>query len=215
MTTPTLPTPAEAWAQLQEGNARYAAGTSVHPRQDAARRAELAYEQHPFATVVGCGDSRASLDHIFDIGLGDVFEVRNAGHVMSESAIGSIEYGVGPLTTPVLVILAHERCGAVRAAIDAQAEGADPLPPHIAATIEPIARAVHQVAQTSGTDTLDADAVDAAEVGKAHLRASIDTLLRTSRITSDAVAAGTLAIVGAYYHLAEGTVETVLTIGLD
>jgi carbonic anhydrase len=209
-----LPTPAEAWRLLQDGNARYVADRRTHPRQDAARRAELAYEQHPFATLVGCGDSRVALEHIFDIGLGDAFVVRNAGHVLSESALGSIEYGLGPLTTPVLVIAAHERCGAVRAAIDAQAEGAAALPPHIARTIAPIAPAVHAVAGTAEGETLDPQAVDAAEVGKAHVRAVIDGLLNDSTIAQEAVAAGTLAIVGAYYRLS-GQVETVCTRGLD
>ncbi|HEU0257088.1 MAG TPA: carbonic anhydrase [Microbacteriaceae bacterium] len=209
-----LPTPAQAWQLLRDGNARYAADERTHPRQDAARRAELAFEQHPFATLVGCGDSRVALEHIFDLGLGDAFVVRNAGHVLTESAIGSIEYGLGPLTTPILVIAAHERCGAVRAAIDAQGAGAAALPPHIAATIAPIASAVHSVAGTAEGETLDPASVDAAEVGKAHVRASIELLLTESDIARKALEAGTLAIVGAYYRLS-GPVETVCTRGLD
>lgn len=209
-----LPTPAEAWNLLRDGNDRYAADRPDHPRLSAARRAELAHEQHPFATLVGCGDSRVPLDHIFDLGLGDAFVVRNAGHVLSESALGSIEYGLGPLTTPILVIVAHERCGAVRAAIDAQAAGAAPLPPHIAATIAPIAPAVRAVAGTVEGQPVDAEALDAVEVGKTHVRSSIEALLRDSAIARDALAAGTLGIVGAFYRLS-GTVETVCTRGLD
>ena len=88
------PTPADAFALLLAGNRRFVAGTSQHPNQDAARRAEVAPGQRPFAVLFGCSDSRLAAEIIFDRGLGDLFVVRTAGHVMGAEVLGSVEYGV-------------------------------------------------------------------------------------------------------------------------
>jgi len=208
-------TPAQAWEQLQQGNERFVTGSAQHPRQDSARRQELAHEQHPFATVFACSDSRVATELIFDVGLGDSFEIRNAGQVASDSAIGSIEYGVGILHTPVLVVLSHDECGAVRAAIDSRAADAAPLPPQIAHLISPIVPAVRSVSKTAAGENLDAAAVDAAAVGREHLRGTITELLQRSEIIAQAVADGSLAIVGANYRLSEGRVIPDILIGLD
>jgi carbonic anhydrase len=126
--------------------------------------------------------------------------VRNAGHVVSESALGSIEYGVALLKVPLLIVLRHEGCGAVRAAIDSELPGAAPLPPHINSLVEQIVPAVRTVHHKHE----DEAEPDAAEVGRQHLENTIGQLLERSEIISEAVAAGTLAIVGASYRLAEG-----------
>jgi carbonic anhydrase len=215
VSTPTTPTPAEAWAQLQQGNERFIADQSQHPRQDARRREELGFTQHPVAAVFACSDSRVAVEAIFDQGIGDVFVIRNAGQVVSDSALGSIEYAVGPLQVPVLVVITHEGCGAVRAAIDSQAADADPLPPHIASLIAPIVPAVREVAGRGGDAPLDVTSIDAAEVGRVHLRETVGELLRRSEMISQAVADGKLAIVGAIYRLVEGRVTTETVIGLD
>src|SRR5690606_41469675 len=91
----------------------------LHPSQGAARRAELAVAQNPFAVIFGCSDSRVAAEIIFDQGLGDAFVVRTAGHVLDTTVIGSIEYGIGVLGTPLIVVLGHDHCGAVEAASDA------------------------------------------------------------------------------------------------
>ena len=215
MTTPTTLTPTEAWAELQQGNERFIAGEPRHPRQDSERREELATRQYPVAAIFGCSDSRLAAEMIFDLGLGDAFVIRNAGQVVSESALGSIEYAVGILQVPLLVVLGHDRCGAVRAAIDSQVPDADLLPPHIASLIAPIIPAVRQIAGTTAGQTVDADSVDAAAVGRAHLRDTIGELLRQSEMISQAVAAGKLAIVGANYQLVEGRVVEDTAIGLE
>ena len=130
--------PAEAWRELRAGNQRFIAGEPRHPRQDVDRRRELAQVQRPLVAIFGCSDSRLSAEIIFDIGIGDAFVVRNAGQVNSDSVLGSLEYAVGILGVPLILVLGHDKCGAVRAAIDSQAADATPLPPHIAQVVDRI-----------------------------------------------------------------------------
>ena len=119
----------EAWRRLADGNERFVDDRPEHPRQDADRRAELASGQQPVAAILGCSDSRVAAEVLFDQGLGDLFVIRNAGQVASASAIASIEYAVAVLGVPLVVVLAHDRCGAVKAAIDAAGADAPLLPP--------------------------------------------------------------------------------------
>ena len=116
MSTSTRPTPAEALQRLRAGNARFVAGASEHPNQDAARRESLTDGQHPFAVIFGCSDSRLAAEIIFDLGLGDTFVVRTAGQVVGNAALGSLEYSVTDLDVPLIVVLGHDSCGAVTAA---------------------------------------------------------------------------------------------------
>jgi len=198
-TTPSPRTPASAWREMVRGNARFVAGEPSHPRQDVERRESLGKGQAPHAALFGCSDSRLAAEIIFDKGLGDLFVVRNAGQVISDSVIGSLEYAVAVLQVPLIVVLGHDECGAVRAAIDSQQPDATPLPPHIATLISPIIPAVTRVAHEHD------GYADAQEVGREHLRDTVAELLESSELISDAVAAGTLAIVGANYRLVEGT----------
>jgi carbonic anhydrase len=191
-----------AWQRLAEGNERFVADRPEHPRQDAHRRAELAEGQRPVATILGCSDSRVAAEVLFDQGLGDLFVIRNAGQVASASAIASVEYAVGVLGVPLVVVLAHDRCGAVQAAIDVSAPDAAPLPPLIAAHIQAIRPAVRA--------TKDADP---AAVGEAHLESTVASLLAASDLLSAAVADGTVDVVGANYRLAEGRVERRFAVG--
>ncbi|MBC7725780.1 MAG: carbonic anhydrase [Burkholderiaceae bacterium] len=199
----TTRTPAEVWREMVRGNDRFVAGTPSHPRQDVERREALASKQEPHAALFGCSDSRLAAEIIFDKGIGDLFVVRNAGQIISESVVGSLEYAVGVLGVPLIVVLGHDECGAVLAAIQSQSADAAPLPPHINRLISKIVPAVRRVA-TSTNATIEAHEVDALEVGRAHLRDTIAELLQTSELISDAIAAGTLAIVGANYRLLEG-----------
>ena len=117
MDTPT--TPDSALTRLLDGNHRYVAGQSRHEHQDPDRRAELAGHQNPFAQVFGCSDSRVPAEVVFDQGLGDLFVIRNAGHIVDPSVLGSIEFGVDVLSIPLTLLLGHTSCGAVGAAINA------------------------------------------------------------------------------------------------
>lgn len=115
--TPESPTPADPWQRLIAGNKRFAAGRPHHPRQAPAHRQSLVEAQHPIACVLGCADSRVPAEILFDQGLGDLFTVRVVGEVLDDAVVGSIEYAVEHLLVPLVVILGHTGCGAVKAAI--------------------------------------------------------------------------------------------------
>jgi carbonic anhydrase len=119
----SVPTPAAALERLKEGNARFAADRPAAKDQGTKRRAELARGQRPFAVIITCSDSRVPPETIFDQGLGDLFVIRLAGNVVDTAAVGSVEYAVGHLHVPLVVVLGHEECGAVQAALDGK-----PLP---------------------------------------------------------------------------------------
>jgi len=206
-------TPAHAWAELQQGNLRFVSGEPGHPRQDVERREQLLDKQMPQAALFGCSDSRLAAEIIFDLGLGDIFVVRNAGQVISDSVIGSLEYAVAVLEVPLIVVLGHDECGAVRAAIDSQSPDAVPLPPHIHRLIQKIIPAVKRTTAASAADGADAVVADSTEVGREHLRDTVAELLETSELISDAIAAGTLAIVGANYRLLEGRAVPDIIVG--
>ena len=204
-------TPAHAWAELQRGNQRFVSGIPGHPRQDVERREQLLDKQMPQAALFGCSDSRLAAEIIFDLGLGDLFVVRNAGQIISDSVIGSLEYAVAVLNVPLIVVLGHDECGAVRAAIDSQSPDAVPLPPHIHRLIEKIIPAVRRATLVSGG--AGAGSPDSTEVGREHLRDTVAEILETSELISDAIAAGTLGIVGANYRLLEGTAVPDIIVG--
>src|SRR5699024_806038 len=116
-------TPAQAYHSLVEVNNRFISGEMLHPIQDTARRAEVSDEQHPFAVLFGCSDSRVAAEIIFDRGLGDMFVVRTAGHVLDTTVVGSIEFGVDILGAPLVVVLGHDNCGAIAGAREAMVSG--------------------------------------------------------------------------------------------
>lgn len=209
----TTRTPSQTWRELRRGNERFIAGTPQHPRQDVDRRTSLAHLQHPSVAIFGCADSRLSAEIIFDVGLGDAFVVRNAGQVVSDSVLGSLEYAVAVLQVPLILVLGHDECGAVRAAIDSQGPEPAPLPAHIAGIVNRIVPAVRRAAGGDAEAPIDPVDVDASFVGREHLRDTVAELLERSEVISDAIAAGTLAIVGANYRLVEGRAETDLVVG--
>lgn len=209
--TTERPRPDKVWNEMVRGNERFVAGEPQHPRQDVDRRGELAAAQAPRAALFGCSDSRLAAEIIFDKGLGDLFVVRNAGQVISDSVIGSLEYAVAVLGVPLIVVLGHDECGAVKAAIDAESPDAPPLPVHIQGLVDQITPAVERVRLAAGTTT--ATALDAYEVGRQHLRDTVGALLAASELISDEVAAGTLGIVGANYRLLEGRVVPDVALG--
>jgi len=211
--TDVRPTPAEVWAEMQRGNERFVAGEPQHPRQDAERRTELASGQRPDAALFGCSDSRLAAEIIFDKGLGDLFVVRNAGQVISDSVIGSLEYAVAVLEVPLIVVLAHDACGAVGAAIESTGVDAPTLPAYIWRQIAPIVPAVRRVIRRGTDEGRPADVIDADAVGLEHLRATVTELLRSSELISEAVADGRVAIVGANYRLGEGTAVPSIIVG--
>ena len=207
------PTPQKVWDEMLRGNARFVSGSPRHPRQDVERRHELANVQHPRATIFGCSDSRLAAEIIFDKGLGDLFVVRNAGQVVGESIVASLEYATTVLDVPLIVVLAHDSCGAVRAAIDSAAIDSAPLPPHIWKLIAPIVPAARKVLAATG-GSVPAD-IDPELVGREHLRNTVAEIMESSELISDAVAEGRLGIVGANYRLAEGPAVPIVGVGVD
>jgi carbonic anhydrase len=187
--------PADALKRLQAGNKRFVASKLEHPHQTAKRRAELATSQHPFAIVLGCADSRTSPEVIFDQGLGDVFVVRVAGNVLNDETIGSIEYGVEHLGASLIVVLGHERCGAVKAAKETIAAKGE-APGHIQSLVKAIAPAVE------ATTDKDAEAT-----AKANVQNVAQALRDSGPILKDFVAKGAVSVAGAYYNLDTGAVE--------
>jgi carbonic anhydrase len=186
----------EALAKLVEGNKRFVEMKLTHPEQDIACRTTLAKGQQPFAVILGCSDSRVPPEVIFDQGLGDLFVVRVAGNVADELGIASVEYAVEHLGSRLIVVLGHERCGAVTAAV----KGGE-FPGHLPALMTALKPAVDKSKGAAG------DAVDAAVLANVELTAA---LLRESKpILAEMVEKGEIKIVGARYDLDSGAVELI------
>lgn len=207
---PSVTTPARAWAEMKAGNERFVSGTPNRPRQGSERRHETAGAQRPHAVLLGCSDSRLAAEIIFDLGLGDLFVVRNAGQIITDSSTASIEYAVGILEVPLIVVLGHDACGAVAAAIAATAEDAPVLPSAVWRLIAPIVPAVRAVARAEGVTSPEASP---SAVGRAHLEQTVKDLLDSSELIQRAVDRGDLAVVAANYRLSEGAVEPSFIVG--
>ncbi len=193
-------TPDQALALLREGNRQFLRGAPVRPQLTGAeRRAALAHEQQPFCVLVGCSDSRVAPELLFGRGLGELFIVRNAGNVVDLAAMGSIEYGVAVLGAPLVVVLGHERCGAVQAAVRVVEEDAI-YPGSIGQMIEPILPAVIR-ARREGTAGLVDRSV------KYNVLRIVERLRETEQMLQGPQRQGRLKIVGALYDLDDGHVE--------
>jgi carbonic anhydrase len=189
--------PVTAWKALKEGNERFFAGKPQHPRQSVEHRASLAAVQKPTAAVFGCGDSRVAAEIIFDQGLGDMFVVRTAGHVIDSAVLGSIEYAVAVLNVPLLVVLGHDSCGAVKATLAALDDGAVPGG-YVRDVVERVTPSI-LLGRRDGLTTVD-------EFEARHVRETAAQLMARSTTIAERVAAGTLAIACVTYRLAEGRV---------
>ncbi|RVW00797.1 carbonic anhydrase [Rhodococcus xishaensis] len=196
--------PISAWKALKQGNERFVSGTPLHPSQGSADRAKLVDGQHPTAAVFGCGDSRTAAEIIFDQGLGDMFVVRTAGHVIDSAVLGSLEYAVGVLGVPLVVVFGHESCGAVKATIDALDNGTVP-PGFIRDVVERVSPSI-LAGRREGLTTVD-------ELEGRHVVETGSLLMQRSRIISEAVEAGRCAIVGVTYKLADGDIKLQSTVG--
>ena len=201
---PTYLTPALAWRRLQEGNERFVAGESLHPNQDASRRSSLIENQNPFAVIFGCSDSRLAAEIIFDLGLGDAFVVRTAGQVIDDAVLGSLEYSIAELRVPLIVILGHDSCGAVKATKAAVETGEMPVG-FIRDLVERITPSVLTAKRNSQEDVND--------MVVEHVKQTSARLADSSRVISDAIDDGRVAVVGLSYKLDEGRAALVSGIG--
>ncbi|WP_235658745.1 carbonic anhydrase, partial [Fischerella thermalis] len=184
--------PDTALQRLMEGNQRFVQHQPQYPDQSQARLQEVAQAQHPFATILSCADSRVPAEIIFDQGIGDIFDVRIAGNIATPEVIGSIEYAVALLNTPLLMVLGHERCGAVTAAVQNE-----PLPGDISTFVKAIKPVVAKVKYQPG------NTVDNAVIANVHYQIQ---RLKRSPLLSERLQSGKLKIVGGRYDLDTGSV---------
>ncbi|MDZ8070269.1 MAG: carbonic anhydrase [Nostoc sp. DedQUE08] len=194
-TSPESLSPDAALQKLIDGNQRFVAHHPQYPDQSELRLHEVAQAQHPFATILSCADSRVPAEIVFDQGIGDIFDVRIAGNIATHEAIGSIEYAVVLLNSPLLMVMGHERCGAVTAAVQNESLLGD-----ISTFVKAIKPAVEKVKSQSG------DAVENAVV--ANVQYQIERLKR-SKLLTEQVESGKLKIVGGRYDLDTGRVSII------
>lgn len=188
-------TPTEALQRLKEGNQRFVRGQSTKPRQDFSRIKEVASAQFPFATIIGCSDSRVPNEIIFDQGLGDLFIVRTAGQVSTYASWGSVEFAEEILGTKLIVVLGHTQCGAVNAAVKLPE-----VPGHIITLINAIKPAVEVAKKSNPHDLLDASI-------RENIRMQVEQLKALEPVLAKRVREGSIMIVGALYDLQTGQVE--------
>jgi carbonic anhydrase len=189
--------PAQAWKALRQGNERFVAGRPEHPSQSIEHRASLAAAQRPNAVVFGCADSRVAAEIIFDQGLGDMFVVRTAGHVIDSAVLGSIEYAVTVLGVPLIVVLGHDSCGAVQASLAALDEGKIPGG-FVRDVVERVTPSI-MLARREGLTRVD-------EFEMRHVIETGIQLLGRSTAIAEKVECGGLAVVGVTYRLADGRI---------
>ena len=192
--------PGEAVARLIAGNRRFITGRARHPHQSLKDLHDLAAGQHPFAITVGCADSRVSPEVLFDQGLGDIFDNRVAGNIVDDLLLGSIEFAVEEFGSPLIVILGHERCGAINATINAIETGGE-APGHIGVIVEALRPIIEPVLSRPGDKTENAV--------RANIHAQAAELVTRSEVIAEHIAAGELRIVGARYDLDDGRVTLV------
>jgi carbonic anhydrase len=213
--------PAEAISRLKEGNGRFIAGNLQHPHessyerrymaansyenagmiflgmtaaQAAKRRAELTKSQHPFAIIVSCSDSRVPPEVVFDQGLGDLFVLRVAGNVINDESLGSIEYAVDHLAVRLIVVLGHQRCGAVKAAKETIAAKGE-APAHI----ESLVKAIRPAVEATVNGNLEATV-------EANVKNVVQALRTSTPILKPKIDSGEVQVIGGYYSLDTGAV---------
>ncbi|QLL07085.1 carbonic anhydrase [Mycobacterium vicinigordonae] len=196
--------PISAWKSLKEGNERFVAGKPVHPSQSIDHRASLAGGQKPTAVIFGCADSRVAAELIFDQGLGDVFVVRTAGQAIDSAVLGSIEYAVAVLNVPLIVVLGHNSCGAIKATIAALDEGEIPGG-FVRDVVERVVPSV-LAGRREGLTRVD-------EFEARHVSETLAQLVSRSSAIAERVDAGSLALAGVTYKLADGKAALVDHIG--
>ncbi|RXS68787.1 carbonic anhydrase [Streptomyces sioyaensis] len=181
-----------------EGNARWVSGNLQHPDRDPNRRQFVAMKQKPFGSVLSCIDSRVPPELLFDTGLGDLYVMRTGGEAVGPVVTGSVEYGPMTSGTPLIVVLGHQRCGAVEASYKSLRDG-KPLPGNLEAIARALRPAYEKARREGGADPVDTMARAQVTLTAANLRSNQDL--------APLVKKGSLAVVGAYYSLDTGKVE--------
>jgi carbonic anhydrase len=188
----------EAWDALLAGNKNFMSDKPTHPVQTAELRHDIALEQHPYAAIFCCSDSRLGAEMIFDVELGDIFVVRNAGQVIAGTILGSLEFAVEVLEVPLIVVLGHDQCGAIAAAIEVADGKPSHRGQHIENLVSRILPSIHK-GRAQGERTTE-------QFSDRHVVQNLEELLERSEIIANSVSAGKLALVGANYRLEKGQV---------
>lgn len=194
------PTPDEALQRLKDGNAAFVGDKAYEADLSRERRLQLAQGQQPFATLVGCSDSRVGPEQLFGAGLGELFIVRTAGNNVDAAGMGSIEYSVMALKVPLVVVLGHEKCGAVAAATQVVTEDAR-FPGSIGRMIEPIVPAVLAAQRSGADDLVEASVEENVRRMVERLQTAVEPMLLAPQLQ------GALKVVGAVYSLSTGEVR--------
>lgn len=196
-------TPDQALQLLMDGNKRFLDGKPLHPRATKTRVSDTAVDQFPFAAFLSCADSRVPVEEVFDQGIGDCFVCRVAGNVATQQEIGSLEFGTLVLGSKVLLVVGHERCGAVAASMGRIALPSNPGSiPTLVPLIEPAVKTIQTKVAKEGVAAVKDD-LDATVKLNVHNQVAS---LRKSPILSQLEKEGNLKIVPAYYDLDTGTV---------
>lgn len=198
--------PQEAWDKLKAGNERFANHQPTHPHMDEARRTEMTDGQNPIAVVFACSDSRVPVELIFDAGLGDIFVVRTAGQILGESIMGTISYAVNSLEVPLVVVLGHESCGAVKATIQALDRGEVP-DDHRRTLVERVAPSI-LMGRAEGKYSIE-------DLERKHAAETTRQIIERMTRLRNRLRRGEVGVVAARYVLSEGKVEVVATYGVD
>ena len=205
-------TPANVLEDLLEGNRRFV-GNARLVRDLPREVRDGAGGQHPPVAIVGCIDSRAAAEIVFDLGIGDAFNVRLAGNIVDAAAIGSLEYACGVVRTPLILVLGHTGCGAVKAACDVAAGVSGPTTlDHLPAVLDPILEAVaieREATKPDDATSGNSDFVD--QVARLNVHQTVLDLTERSPTLAGLVESGDLGIAGAMYDLASGRVEVIET----
>jgi carbonic anhydrase len=192
--------PEEALRKLLAGNQRFAGSVLKNPHHSTQWRTRVAEEQHPFAIILTCSDSRVPPEIIFDEGLGDLFVIRNAGHIPDDAVLGSIEYAVGHLGVGLIVVMGHENCGAVKASVDVVM--GEMLPGgHLNRMVNTIRPAVESVKDQAG------DLIDLAV--RSNVQQTVRKISKAPPLLDKKIAADEIRVVGARYDLHSGQVEII------
>jgi carbonic anhydrase len=191
----------EGKERLLAGNERYVKGHPAYPDQSLTRRKKLGDGQKPFAAVLSCADSRVPPELVFDQGLGDLFVVRSAGQVLDRAVLGSLQFGVGELGVPLLVVLGHTACGAVKATVEAIEKNARPSGTDIDALVEWVTRSVHEAEELG---------IEGEGLVEAAIEFNIEYVverLETAKVLQAAEKKRELKVLGALYDVETGEVE--------
>jgi carbonic anhydrase len=192
----------EARKRLEEGNARFMAGQATHPDQSGARRKKLnSGGQKPYVSVLACADSRVPPEVVFDQGLGDLFVVRSAGQVLDSAVLGTLQFGIEEFKMPLLVVLGHTKCGAVKATLEAIEKKAPASGTAVDALVTAIAPAVHEAVE------MGADQTDLLSIAVDNNVERIVGQLMDAKIINRVAKSRKMKIIGAVYDLATGEVS--------